>query len=93
MRTTLNLAAAAALGFLASGCTHATCSDYHQPGCWTQPPDSGSNDAEASDGSGDASDASVDDGAFDDAGDATSDDAAIETDGGATTDGPPPADG
>jgi hypothetical protein len=46
----LAVTAAAAM----AGCTHATCADYHEPGCWTPPPEGGD------DGAGDASDATSD---------------------------------
>ncbi len=45
----LTIALIAGAGPLAAGCSKATCADYHDPTCWTPPPDAGNIDAEAID--------------------------------------------
>jgi hypothetical protein len=42
------------------GCTQPNCADYHQPGCWVQPPDASDDADAAGDGTLDEGDVSVD---------------------------------
>ncbi|MCL2448586.1 MAG: hypothetical protein FWD17_06550 [Polyangiaceae bacterium] len=57
------LALAIPFATFAAGCTQATCADYHEPGCWTQPPDAGESDADDSADSNVVGDAGAADGA------------------------------
>lgn len=58
------------------GCTQPNCADYHQPGCWVQPPDASDDADAAGDGTIGDSDAGTDvtdGGATDEASPATDD--------------------
>jgi hypothetical protein len=71
-RVALAVAVASAV---ATGCTQATCADYHAPGCWTPPPPDDAGDAMTS-GDVESSDAAT--------GSDAASDAAASSDGPAT---------
>jgi hypothetical protein len=63
--------AAIVVAAFAPACTHPTCSDLHEPGCFTPPPDAGDDDAgdateDATDASDDATGVDTSDGAIGD---------------------------